>query len=250
MCPRLAHGSPPALHAVAFGPPLDILKLCARNAWWKLERAVLSDVAELEGIDISGATSTFDVLLVLTKVVLGVADEEALVILQQRLKALDGATTCADDILAVDEAAQCLREEDVQELKSTQKKAADHQAHLETFQQQFHCKAAIVKATDPRGNGPKIKWKGPKVVPAGHLSQAQAKQYMPPNSYIWRARASNAWRSRWADMPVKECGDSVWCAPQGSMWACVRHAWQWYLLCSGLTEKDCPIGGLFEAPGP
>ena len=119
------------------------------------------------------------------------------------------------------------------------------------FRKAYRDKKASVSRTTAGGNKSKKKmpWKGIAEVPAGHISQAEAKKMMPPDSYLWRARTCNTWMGRYASLPTKSCKDSAWGGERHALLECIRHTWSVYLDCNGFAETECPINGLFGSSG-
>ena len=78
------------------------------------------------------------------------------------------------------------------------------------------------------------------------LSQKEAKRYMPPDSYLWRANKKGCWcarvlphRSR-SESWSKHDGDST-----AAMLCVARNSWETWLADRGLPTSHCPIKGIF-----
>lgn len=94
----------------------------ARAAWWSLGRPTLEAIADSLGVDLAGASSVFDTAFKLTQAVLGLKDDQVFTIMEQRLVHMSRSAVNVDEVMQVDEAAQCLREEDRSEIQAEQKK--------------------------------------------------------------------------------------------------------------------------------
>ncbi len=78
------------------------------------------------------------------------------------------------------------------------------------------------------------------------LPQSEAKTFMPPGGYIWRANFGGSWQchvpphSRHTESWAQHGNDS-----RKAMLACIRFAWCQFLEEKHLEITDCPIAGLF-----
>ena len=96
-------------------------------------------------------------------------------------------------------------------------------------------------------NHPLKSFKFPSSVPPAlnELVQADAKQYLPPDAYIWRLNTRGAWgvtvgrHHDHVEPFARHSNDS-----SAAMWACVRFAWRVYLEDECLPVEHCPITGL------
>ncbi len=222
-----------------------VLKIAARSGWWDLGRSILDTVAESFGTRISEAKNTFDVLYLLTRDVLKCGPDAALDLLQNRMSRMMISQMCSEELLAVDEAAQCLREEDRQDLHHDQKRVVEQAREHAEFRRNFREKRASVRTDGSKKKQDLIVWKGPAVL-RDNIPQAEAKKYCPDGSFLWRARLSSSWQSRYSDLPVRSCRDSAWNGEQGALRECIRYAWQCFLDVRGYPTSACPVKGLFD----
>ena len=78
------------------------------------------------------------------------------------------------------------------------------------------------------------------------LAQSEAKLYLPPGAFIWRANLRGAWYSHY---PPHKTHCESWSNHQfdsrQAMFAAVRHVWMQWLGDEGLDESHCPIKGIF-----
>ena len=78
------------------------------------------------------------------------------------------------------------------------------------------------------------------------ITQAEAKLYLPPNSYIWRSPKHATWEAhvpphrRFTETWLKHNNDAY-----DAMHACLRHAWDMYFQDNGIPNTHCPIEGIF-----
>ena len=80
------------------------------------------------------------------------------------------------------------------------------------------------------------------------VTQAEAKQLLPPKSYIWIADYKNEWHGHsepYKRMFAKWEGDSM----EDEVAAChevIRKLWRQYLESTGKTLDQCPVAGVFD----
>ena len=114
----------PAIRAfVTMSGETSLLKVAAASGWWKLPRSVLETVAEECGWRLRSDFTLFEVLWLMTKSATGADDDGCMIMLRGRMSTLLRSTQLMEDVLTIDEAAQCLREEDRKDVTDEQKKA-------------------------------------------------------------------------------------------------------------------------------
>lgn len=217
----------PAIRAFKSSEITSVHTLAAKCGWWTLPRSVLEQVSEDIGGSMDGCSSTFDVLYYMTKTVLKCSEEEVLAALEHRLGDLATATEWGGELLEVDEAAKCLREEDRSDIKKEVEQLHTRKTELTEFRSCYGAKKASLRTT---GSGKQSKrrppWKGPSKVSYEHLNQKQAKDLLPPGAFLWRARSSGSWNARYSTMPSRSCRDTAWGSEQEALRECLRHAWK------------------------
>lgn len=108
-------------------------------------------------------------------------------------------------------------------------------------------RAQIRKKTTSADGKPKRAARKALRVPAdGRIPQAQAKQFMPPQSFVWKARVEQSWKSR--KPPYKEVSRS-WRTFGGgeALLLVVRDAWEKHCVLIGMSMRGIPVIGLFPA---
>lgn len=113
---------PPAFRAFAVGDEDTLLRTAAFQAFWRLGRTYLAQVAAVAGISLSGCDTLCSTLFVMVKHSLGVEDGEVLQILSKRLNmedTVDGMHTAA--LLEMDEAKELLERSDRQRAEQEQR---------------------------------------------------------------------------------------------------------------------------------
>lgn len=238
---------PPALRPFVLGSPRSVLQVASESGWWQLPRSVLQKIAEHRGESLVAANSLFDAAWALTKSVSGASDETVFVAMERRLGSLLLQGTLAEDVLQVDEASACLREEDRKDLQTEQQNIVARESVVADFTKCLKEKRGSARVTSSgRQSKKKVPWKGPAQMPAAHLEQQTAKKLMPPDSYLWRARTCNSWQARYKSFPTRSARDSAWGSEDAALRQCVMHAWSQYLTFNGYDTSMCPVAGLFE----
>ena len=228
--------------------------IAARSAFWTLDLASLMDVAGHLGAPVPSGSSLLDSLLIMIRHVLQNTEEEAMGIIAQRLVALDGGQECVQELLEVEEAAKLLTNEDEKVLKQEQEAGQERRNRYQAFAAEYSEKkraaraAAEAASSSSRARGrPKGAAKAaPRQLPAKMsiaMSQAEAKEWMPPGSYIWKSsrdaswfgrlppfnRVARSWRKYGEHQALRLVVSAVW------------HQWMDY---HGVSGEDCPVKDL------
>ena len=87
----------------------------------------------------------------------------------------------------------------------------------------------------------------PPPVPEQDLAQSEAKQYLPPESHVWRCNTRGGWHFQVMDYSRQH---ENWTDHNGNsylaMLAVMRRAWDQWLGHHDLPRSACPIAGLFD----
>jgi hypothetical protein len=182
-----------AARAYPHGPWEKLLRAAARQAFWKLPATTLRAIASQElGLELSTTQSLFEVLREVVGGVLECTEEEALDICAKRLAHMSNQAGGFDAVvLEMDEAGQFLDAEGRTEAQAT-KEVKQHAKDLGAFKGE--CKAtrssrakakAGPKAKAGAGSRGKSSAPGPRwgkypLVPAGMMTQVEAKRLLPP----------------------------------------------------------------------
>ena len=167
---------------------------------------------------------------------------EALEIVQQRLHDCARRTVSLSEVMKVDEAIQCLEEDDRSEIAKEQKAAEDQQDELTEFKKEFKAKK---HDSLPKASKNKLKWTGPKAAKWETITQKALKLFLPPGALIWRRRSDGSWNAKFSEFPTHSCCDTAWGSEANAARECVRHCWEWYLVVSGFSEAACPVANVF-----
>lgn len=222
----------------------------AEHAWFKLGIDTLTLVAQKEDCDISQCVSAVETLAKLTVFVLQCSEMEAMTFLRWRFHEFKRDAVCDSDLLEVDEALACFKEEDRLEVVRRQKTNSALQLDLQEFQKQYRTKIQDLRRGGPGKGGGKLgggaTYRGPKKWVNGKLQQTDLRTFAAPNSYVWRSRTGGEWKGRHSDCPEKSCRDTAWGGEENAARRVLQWTWEWWCICEGKTLKDVPIVGLFE----
>ena len=94
--------------------PLTIL--ACRMAFWSLTMTMSVLIAGILGVDVSGCTSLFEVLMALCRALTKESDEVILTWLRRRLSTSEMDPECAEAILEIDEVSANLEQDEVRDL--------------------------------------------------------------------------------------------------------------------------------------
>lgn len=204
----------PAIRFFKEGPIEPVHKLACRAAFWSLSRPVIIDIAKYLGVGLPDGSGLLDVLTTMAVSVLGVSQEEALYIVHQRVVPLTDATAFSDALMQVDEAAQLLDSNDLEEFSREQAAAKRSVSERESVSSDYRKRAAKVResrerAAAEKGQPAKRQKKGAsrsgptRMPPASTIPQSDAKVYIPPGASIWRGLTRGEW---WGHFPPIQPG--------------------------------------------
>lgn len=247
--PRAIRDLRPGIRAFRDGETMAIDRLSATQAWFQLSRSQLENIAGNLSIDLAGCTTIVDVAFAMTKTVLQCNDDDCFAILERRLARDGQEPQHYDELMGIDEAAQCLRDEDRGQIKEEQAKAQTYATQAQLFRHTYRAKRAASRPGAQHVKNVLSKYKGPKKLPLNydHFDQRAARKYLPPDSYLWRARTSGSWNARHKTFPSKSCRDTAWGGEAGALVQCIRHCWEWFLDVNGLAPEQCPFKELWAS---
>jgi len=245
------------------GPAASARELAALSAFYLMTKTILMKIARDLGLDVT-ADSLFNILAELAMFILGCDWERAVEIVSVRctqaphdvatieLDLCDGA----DEVLDKDERADVA----AAKLKAEKRRAQKHDLRTEVKKareqiQKRKAAAAAKAAAKAKGKG-KGKGRGKGIAPPapprlparvlppnGAVTQQQAKQLLPPSSYIWRSWRYGMWIGRY---PPYKPHSRTW-RSHGHYQSCVlvvQQVWTDYLFHHGLDHSSCTVPGL------
>ena len=227
----------------------EMLKVFATHAFFDMERSLVARIGEDRGIEGKKFPTLFELLMQAVMSVLGCDQERACTILQQRFANMLWKSAWSQEMLAVDEAAKTLDENDREEFWRCREAAQADEVEFKQFEQQWKQARRTASKSTPGAVAKKVKaaYKGPKTFELSydHIEQKHIKPFFPPQTYVWRARHDTAWQCRFQDLPIRSCKDTAWGGETGAIRELLRHSWHQYLTSEGLDDSACPVKLLF-----
>ena len=178
--------SRPGIRAFKSFDVAGVLTTAARRGWWKLPRSALQELMEERGWSTEGYVTDFDVLHRLTKKVLHCTEEQCLTVLEHRLRQMTVACSWGQELLEVDEAAQCLREEDRSDVQAQIETSEALTTATNDLRKEFKERRASLRTT-PGGKKSKDKfaWEGPVTLPPfDHVDQKVLRKFLTKDTTI------------------------------------------------------------------
>lgn len=258
--PGVAHGSfqPWEVRAYAEGQPAPLLEVMCRQGFWNLKLPFLKKVCALVDLHVPKEADLICTVELLCKKITGSAnDEELLGWLDKRIAAMteqDALRSADAHLMETDDAQECLDSFDKADFQKTKqaRKACDSDA--KTFIDQLRKKRVVVverkraaqqTASGSRGGGAKRKKAAPRLVlPAGAITQSEAKALAPVGAYIWRNQSCQTWNGKMP--PLSEVSRS-W-AKYGHREAALlvlQELWRGAISLGHCTE--CAVEGLLDS---
>ena len=161
---RLVTGAGFGIRARAMGEVDTLLRISARQAFWKLPLPMIEKWCKSLHVEFLPGSGLFDTLWQVVKHILSTTDEETLTILQGRLdKSHHSDSNVYDDLIEMDETMVALDPSDQQDLIAEQSKGKAASANCQEFVSAFVRKRNVVRprpaepARPRKGGGRKIK---------------------------------------------------------------------------------------------
>lgn len=126
---------------------------------------------------------------------------------------------------------------------------AEHRHQTQEFDQEFQefkkksAGRSKTSTSTKSAKSPLYRWRGLAEIPAGAITQPQARELLPPKAHIWLGR-----HGCWAVHlhPHRRYSES-WSlsSHHEACMNCVRHVWRLFLADNNMPESACPVRGLF-----
>jgi hypothetical protein len=260
----LKHPGKPCPGAVAAptGPPEPIHHVASRCGWWTLSRTMLAKFMSFFGFDHGVEASAFDLAFDLVQKTLGTSDEETLVCLEHRIKAMHEKANVigTDQLFDFEEVREWVDKEDLKDVKDAQKQRSQCKDAASEFVKAFASKRQSVRYVAlgkgggkgrgkgrGRGRGGGHPW-GERVfpeLPPDAISQVEARRLLPDKAHIWQAHKHQTWCGHLRPFPRVSMTWSAAGGQRAAAIAVVRKLWEQYLSLEGMTTDSCPVKGLF-----
>jgi len=249
--PRARGSWPPAVRLFPTTKPEPLRKVAARNAFWAMSKASVAKFSEHFGVAVEQGSSHLNLILTAVQGVLSCSEDAAIAISHSRIIALHRDTMMSQEIAQLDAAIETFdnfdQEKVVEEKKRAARRVDDRKELAEEYVERK--RANDRKELDKKKTKATLRKKTtiPSTIP-----QPEAKKFLPPNAFIWRALQRGEWAGHLK--PYPRCS-ARWSdhTEQGALRVVLRKLWRQHFELSGLAEADCPIEGLFceePAQGP
>ena len=225
----------------------------ARVAFGSMPKSSLVLMANEVNCEVNSQDSVFDVCWTLVKHTFRqMSEEDILEIMKCRSALSKDKSVSWKDIMDLDAFKEFFTK-DEKEMVEQQTKEPDaaNKTHL-TFKQQWREKQKTVVAAKASQGGRSKKPHGPlkqlkviALVPPGAITQAEAKQMLPPNASIWNNWKDGAWCCH-QQGHSRESGTWIEYDHRGAALHSIRDCWEKFLDDEGLPLTACPIAGLFS----
>lgn len=236
-----------SLRLLVHGKIAQVKEVAAREAFWELSRTELMSFAEEWDISIDSGESLMGVLFTMVKAITEVPDMDVMDIIHKRLARASQPSDWTSEILEIDEALQCVDRQDqeliVQEKKTAVQRAQETVGILQDYKQRRQDIFAKMTQREKRKRGPHVT---PRSMPFT-LTQAEAKQYLPPDASVWRGLTRQSWHGHCAG--YRRC-QAKWLdhgGEQEALRALMRTLWTQHLDKTGQQYSACPIRDLLAA---
>lgn len=240
----------PAVRLLVDGVEKDMKIVAAESAWWKLSVSTLHNLCGPLGIGVEAGSGLFDTVFSMTQAVLQTTDEQTLRIVSMRLPMMqtDAGDDLGEALCELDEAVKTLEPNDAEEVAKVKVQHGNKRSAYTTFCEHFRERRASVQKSAPATSVGKKKKQATRnaVAPRlrlpedGRIPQSDGKRYMPPDSYLWKARSERSWRSRVP--PFREVSRS-WhkFGEDEALFFVVQDAWRKWCTLNGVEEHECPM---------
>jgi len=239
-----------AVRAVAVGKEEALEVLGARFAFWSIDLAALIVLARIFEIALPVGASLLDVILTLVMAILKCTLDEAIDIAKKRVSIeVTEDNLCEEELLDVDEAADCLEKDDVQRVENQKKKLIERKEKVTVYRDDI---VHLIRQRREEKEGAKHKDKKPKVekipMPATlPMEDTQvAKRCFPPNTLLWKARGTTSWHCRVQNWP--ELSRSVRKYGESTLSVLASAAWKDHCEIEGLPwPEGCPYTNVLQS---
>ena len=256
------------LVAIPNAPPRPLLQVAAMAGFWTIPAWELKRLATHVGCPgLGDGMTSFDLAFSLVQHVLTLSDADTMAILQNRLAAWNDKCSAGicNSFLRIDEVSEIFDKEDTEAAQLQKKKIQDAKVEKQLFATAFKDKMVAIKdaealaAARGRGRGGRGRGRGGpgghpwgdriyRSLPEGALTQAQAKERLPPGTSIWLSYRRKAWaghcppNSRISE-PWHDSGE----CQRAAAASIIRQLWEQYLELKCKPLDSCPVPGLMSS---
>ena len=255
VCPAAPGMMPPALRAfqaAANSPQDTLLKVAAREAFFRLDKPWLTDLSSFLGIPLPESASLFDMLLKLATSILAVSEEQAMVPLRPRMGAYAAREQFSEELANLDEAAELLERNGAkrmhEEKDALQKVRCAESEYKRVFAQKAtELRGKVKKERRQSGGGSSKRMRIPSFPPHS-ISIEQARQCLLAGGKLWIGKGEGNWQGHYVPFPRVS---RSW-ARYGELPALMmvlQYLWDKHCEATGCSREDCMVDGLWEGVG-
>lgn len=234
--------------------PSPLHEVAARHCFWRLEKTFIQRLCAHLDIQLDTGGSLLSVCVVAIMGILSCPEDEALGFVAQRM-AVEAANVWHDEVLDIEEAAQCLDRHDQDEVGRQQQAARSAKEEANDFRNEYRQRRSAVASgasSGGGGRGGKKKKKEAaesdplrprKLPPISTISHRDAAAWAPPGASIWRGLKEGNWQGHLP--PFRRCSRS-WgrYTESGALQLILATLWEEWCTLNGVSHKDCPVKGL------
>lgn len=246
---------------------MSLMQAAAQSAFWSFEKPLLDKICAEVGIAVLLGSPLFDMLMTMTVATLpNLSEDDALLILGNRLDVASATGTNLVDLLELEEATACLGESERKEFQEEHKNIVSAVATCKAFKTTWVRRRASVAAAANAKAAAKPKprrqaQRGPakaqprpqprRELPAGVIHQQDAILFCPPGRFVWRGNQAHSWSGH---CPPYSRISRSWHLYGGNRAApalVLQTLWRQHLEYHGKSfPQDCDVDGLFEPGTP
>lgn len=253
-------GVPIRAYPVRPGPPLPLLELAATRAFFQWPRTTLLHWSSHLKVSVRKEASMFDIVWALLKHILpDTNDEDCVDICRLRTLPTREHNICAKELHESGECDEVLERDDREDLRKIREASVSAEGDLATFRAMYKDRKSAVRAAKPaakanpassssRGvaqrGGRAPKPPRPFRLVGDEVDQKDAKQWLPPGAFLWRAWGTSCWIAR---LPPHGSHSRSWHehGHGGALRLVLQCVWEDWLSDEGLGKDACVVKGLF-----
>lgn len=237
------------------GTPRPLVEIAAESGFWALPTSTLGAIGEHIGAESTKSDDEFDTMLKVVRAALPAATEAHVLEIAQRTLGTMRAemSSCVDQLLDMDESAELLEPDDRKDFMQERKAAVCKNTFVKEFSSSLVARRAQASATSS-GKAAKAQkknagYKGLSTVPAGEISQTDAKLLVPAGGFTWRGVTVGCWAGHfppnprtsyaWRRYGERQCCDMV-----------LRDLWARWCEAHGVQRQEVPLANLWDDAGP
>lgn len=235
-----------------------LLRVCVREAFFKLERSWLVGLASHLQMQLPAGASLLDVICVLVTGILGADEADTLQVVARRLASMERMEMFGDELEQLDEAVELLDKNDKAKAKESKREHERLKHEQKELRDGYKENAKVLRAAqvsaapaDTRRRG-RAAAKSQRIrvppFPSHSISIEEARSYLPPNAALWIGAGEGNLQGPLKPFPRCSRSWRKW-GEGGALRECLRYLWTRHAQLTGQEVAELPIDGLFEEVG-